>query len=110
MCRRRAAAQAEYVGAEVCATCHRPIYDSFKKTDMGRSMSIVAGELPSVPAGHTITVWNEQLNRYYDVQSTPTGIYQSEYQKARGRFRDIPQYSKAGICRSVPEGMAPPTW
>jgi hypothetical protein len=74
--------RAEYVGAEVCATCHRPIYDSFKKTDMGRSMSIVAGELPSVPAGHTITVWNEQLSRYYDVQSTPAGIYQSEYQKA----------------------------
>ncbi len=76
------AAQAEYVGAEVCATCHRPIYDSFKKTDMGRSMSIVGGELPSVPAGHTITVRNEPLDRYYDVQSTPAGVYQSEYQKA----------------------------
>jgi hypothetical protein len=76
------ATPAEYVGAEVCATCHRPIYDSFKKTDMGRSMSIVAGDLPSVPAGHTITVRNERLDRYYDVQSTPAGVYQSEYQKA----------------------------
>jgi hypothetical protein len=76
------AAQAEYVGAEVCATCHRPIYDSFKKTDMGRSMSIIGGELPSVPAGHTITVRNEPLDRYYDVQSTPAGVYQSEYQKS----------------------------
>lgn len=76
------AAQAEYVGAEVCATCHRPIYDSFKKTDMGRSMSIVGGELPSVPAGHTITVSNDRLNRDYDVQSTPAGVFQSEYQKA----------------------------
>ncbi len=74
-------AEAAYVGAEVCATCHRPIYDSFRKTDMGRSMSTVAGELSSVPAGHTITVWNERLNRYYDVQSTPSGLYQSEYQK-----------------------------
>jgi hypothetical protein len=74
--------QAEYVGAEVCANCHRPIYDSFKKTDMGRSMSMVSGELPSVPAGHTITVWNERLKRYFDVRSTPTGVYQSEYQKA----------------------------
>jgi hypothetical protein len=75
-------AKAEYVGAEACANCHRSLYDSFKKTDMGRSMSIVPGELPSVPAGHTITVWNERLKRYYDVQSTPTGVYQSEYQKA----------------------------
>jgi hypothetical protein len=73
---------AEYVGAEVCAACHRPIYDSFKKTDMGRSMSIVPADLPSAPAGHTITVWNERLDRYYDVQSRPAGIYQSEYQKA----------------------------
>jgi hypothetical protein len=73
---------AQYVGAEVCATCHRPIYDSFKKTDMGRSMSVVAGDLASVPAGHSITVWNQPLDRYYDVQSTPAGIYQSEYQKA----------------------------
>jgi hypothetical protein len=76
------ATHAEYVGAEVCAGCHRPIYDSFKKTDMGRSMSIVPNELPSVPAGHTITVRSERLNRDYDVQSTPTGVYQSEYQKA----------------------------
>ena len=76
------AAKATYVGAEVCADCHRPIYDSFKKTDMGRSMSVVPSELPYVPAGHTITVWNEQLKRSYDIQSTPTGVYQSEYQKA----------------------------
>ena len=76
------AAKAEYVGAEACANCHRSIYDSFKKTDMGRSMSVVPSELPSVPAGHTITVWSERLKRYYDVQSTPTGVYQSEYQKA----------------------------
>jgi hypothetical protein len=45
-------------------------------------MSIVPADLPSAPAGHTITVWNERLDRYYDVQSTPAGIYQSEYQKA----------------------------
>jgi hypothetical protein len=77
------ATPAEYVGAEVCATCHRPIYDSFRTTDMGRSMSIVPADLPSVPAGHTITVWNGRLDRYYDVQSTPAGVYQSEYQKAR---------------------------
>jgi hypothetical protein len=74
--------QAEYVGAEVCAGCHLPIYDSFKKTDMGRSMSVVRGELPSVPVGHTITVSNERLNRQFDVQSKPSGAYQSEYQKA----------------------------
>jgi hypothetical protein len=76
------AASAEYVGAEACAACHRPIYDSFKKTDMGRSMSVVPADLPSIPAGHTVTVWNERLDRYYDVQSTPAGMYQSEYQKA----------------------------
>jgi hypothetical protein len=76
------AAPAEYVGAEVCATCHRPIYDSFKKTDMGRSMSVITADLPSVPAGHIITVRNERLDRYYDVQSAPAGVYQSEYEKA----------------------------
>jgi hypothetical protein len=72
----------QYVGSEVCATCHRPIYDSYKKTDMGRSMSIVPGDLASVPAGHAITVFNQRLDRYYDVRSTPAGVYQSEYQKA----------------------------
>jgi hypothetical protein len=76
------AAKAEYVGAEECANCHRSIFDSFRKTDMGRSMSIVSGELPQIPAGQTITVWSERLKRSYDVQSTPTGVYQSEYQKA----------------------------
>src|SRR6201999_4494187 len=58
------------------------IYDSFKKTDMGRSMSVVTSDLTSVPPGSTITVRNERMDRYYDVKSTPAAVYQSEYQKA----------------------------
>src|SRR4029077_10285629 len=38
-------ANAGYVGAEVCSQCHPSIYESFLRTDMGRSMSQITPEL-----------------------------------------------------------------
>ena len=68
-----------YVGSKVCAGCHAKVYESYKKTDMGRSMAVISGaELDAIPPGATIR--NETLDRNYSVSREADGIYQSEFE------------------------------
>jgi hypothetical protein len=74
-----APARKEYVGSKACSPCHQAIYDSFVKTDMGRSMSTVTPALlaampPSPP------VFNARLNRYFSVSVRQGQLYQSEWE------------------------------
>src|SRR5690242_15633526 len=41
----RADSDSAYVGSVACGKCHRRIYDSFSKTDMGRSVSVPSPSL-----------------------------------------------------------------
>jgi hypothetical protein len=84
------AANAGYVGSRVCAKCHSSIYESFSRTDMGRSMSeITPALLQRVPAAASI--FEPGLNRHFEIYVRDGNLYQSEYQTAEdGKevFRD----------------------
>ena len=73
-------AQAEdgYIGSRACARCHPSIYESFSRTDMGRSMSEATGEsLARIP--QTASVAAPGLNRRYEVYTKDEKLYQSEF-------------------------------
>jgi TolA-binding protein len=56
----------EYVGDEACRNCHSSIYDTFKKTGMGRSTSV-----PSIEdlreVAKPVTITDKRSNRSYKV-------------------------------------------
>jgi hypothetical protein len=67
-----------YIGSRACAKCHPSIYESFSRTDMGRSMSEATGEsLARIP--QTASVAAPTLNRSYEVYTKDGKLYQSEF-------------------------------
>ena len=79
-----------YVGSASCSKCHLGIYKQFSKTSMGRSMAEITPELVrTMPA--SAEVYDEKLDRHFEVHSKDGKLYQSEYQTdADGKdiFRD----------------------
>jgi hypothetical protein len=70
---------AGYMGSQACARCHRAIFNSYARTDMGRSMSPVTPEfLKTVP--DSASVFDPRLNRHFDVSVQSGSLYQSEYE------------------------------
>jgi hypothetical protein len=92
---RPASANEGYVGSQACALCHAVIYRNFSKTDMGRSMSEVGASLLStIPT--PIRVFDEHLNRHFELYSQNGSLYQSEYETAPDGnqvFRDTHEIS-----------------
>lgn len=80
----------EYIGSSACGKCHRSIYDTYKQTDMGRSMSAVTPSILGklhVPA----TYYDRRADRHYDVYVQDQQLYQSESGKdpsGKDIFRD----------------------
>ena|SRR5882762_1007011 len=71
-------ADAGYVGSRVCAKCHPSIYESFLRTDMGRSMSqITPALLEQIPS--SASVFDPKLNRHFEIYARDGNLYQSEY-------------------------------
>ena len=67
-----------YVGSGACAKCHRGIYESFSKTDMGRSMSeITPALMKKISSNAQATA--PRFNRHYEVFAREGKLYQSEY-------------------------------
>src|SRR5258705_2037215 len=67
-----------YIGSSACAKCHPSIYESFSRTDMGRSMSEATGEsLSRTP--QTASVAAPSLTRRYEVYTKDGKLYQSEF-------------------------------
>src|ERR1700722_11220509 len=57
-------ADAGYVGSQVCADCHRAIYNVYSQTDMGRSMSVVSSSLlQKIP--NAAQIFDAKLNRHF---------------------------------------------
>ena len=70
----------EYLGSEACAPCHRSIYNSYMKTDMGRSMTRPnAALLAQIPI--SASVFDTRLNRHFEVQLRNGDLYQTEYEQ-----------------------------
>jgi len=70
------------VGSKSCAApgCHEELSRDYQHTPMGRSMAPAndPSELARVP--HTITVYNQKLDRYFQVVREGSDLYQTEYQ------------------------------
>jgi hypothetical protein len=73
------ASKENYVGSRVCAECHQRIYESYSKTDMGRSMSTVT---PSVlmQVSHSASLSSEPLKRHFSVFVKNGQLFQSEWE------------------------------
>ncbi len=73
-----------YTGSRTCAGCHPKIYRDYAGTAMGRSMVLAtsAAHLESVPAA--ASVFNEKLNRHFEVSRQGAALYQSEYELDSG--------------------------
>ncbi len=75
------AADTSYVGSRVCSKCHPSIYESFSRTDMGRSMSkITPAILERIPT--SASIFDSKLNRHFEVSAHDNNLYQSEYETA----------------------------
>jgi hypothetical protein len=70
-----------YVGSAVCAGCHKTIYNKYKTTGMGRSISRPDPEL----AAQMATVRNEVLHREFRVFERNGNLYQSESELRDGK-------------------------
>ena len=72
-------ADSGYAGSPACAKCHPSIYESFSRTDMGRSMSAIT---PAVlgPLPTSAEVLDSQFDRHFSLAATGGKLYQSEYQ------------------------------
>ena len=69
-----------YIGSRACAGCHTKIYQGYNRTAMGRSMTPAANfaQLTSLPA--TASIFNEKLNRHFEVSGQGAEWYQAEYE------------------------------
>lgn len=70
---------AGYIGSKACARCHSQIYESYMKTDMARSVSVVSPELLKtfhLPA----TYYNPHSGRHYEVYERDGKLFQSQYE------------------------------
>jgi len=69
-----------YTGSVSCSGCHADLDRSFHLTPMGHSMAPAnaPSELSKVPS--RITVYNKELDRYFQVVREGSDIYQTEYQ------------------------------
>jgi hypothetical protein len=67
------------VGDEACRECHEPQYKDFKKTGMGRSLSIPApGNWPEFTK--PVSLFKKKLGRTYTVSVSGGKMYQTESQ------------------------------
>ncbi len=68
-----------YVGSKVCAGCHGEIYDSYIRTDMGRSMAL-PGQNPVLQSlTDPVSIFNKRVNEYLQVFRRNSDFYQSIY-------------------------------
>lgn len=79
-----------YVGDEACRECHESQYKDFKKTGMGRSLSIPGpGNWPEFIK--PVTLFNKKLNRTYTVSVIDGKMYHAESKRGTNRK---PEYSE----------------
>ena len=77
-------ATSDYVGSVECARCHQEIYNSYRRTAMGRSMSNVSPEwLNDHPASGSVEDQNNHLK--LQVYTLEGKLFQSQYELGPGR-------------------------
>lgn len=72
-----------YVGSNVCATCHAAIANQYKKTAMGRSMTLPEDSAALDEAPLPFKVFDNETNAYYEVARQGGKLIQSQYANDR---------------------------
>src|SRR5262245_48317018 len=67
------------VGSTSCAACHADIYQKYRETAMGRSMTLATEPWSLEKVSSPVTVLDQQRNRYLQVFRRSSDIYQAEY-------------------------------
>lgn len=75
----------EYVGDESCRKCHASVYETFKQTGMGRSISIPSAQ-DLREFAKPVRIVNQKLNRTYSIYARDGKIIHEESETdAKGR-------------------------
>ena len=70
-----------YVGSKACAQCHRSIYDSYSKTDMGRSMASVTPSLLG-RISTSASLFDPRSQRHFETSVRNNELFQAEFATA----------------------------
>ena len=77
-------AVSDYVGSSECARCHQEIYNSYKRTGMGRSLSSITSDwLNNHQTSGSVEDKNNNLK--FEVSAAEGKLFQSEYELGRSR-------------------------
>lgn len=74
-----AAPTAEYVGSEACASCHEDIYQSYRRTGMGRSLYPFDPATAPEQFGAAARVYDAKLDLYYEPFVRGDTLFQREF-------------------------------
>jgi len=77
---RNAAPGVAYVGSAPCAGCHASLYERYRKTGMGQSMSLAsdAAQLSRLPT--PVTIFQQNIKRHFTILRQGSDLYQSQYE------------------------------
>jgi len=76
---RNAAPGVRYVGSDMCRGCHSAIYQQHSRTDMAHSTSLPRSILDKGWLAKPVDIFNQKLDRHYQVFARDGKVYQSEY-------------------------------
>jgi hypothetical protein len=68
-----------YVGSRMCSGCHSRIYADYMRTAMGRSMGIPDSDAQRESVAGSASIFDEKLNRHFEVFRQGASLFQSEY-------------------------------
>ena len=74
-------AAVEYVGDEVCASCHESVYMSYHRTGMGKSVSLFDAETAPEMFSQNDEVYHPESGYYYRPFLKNDTLFQVEYRK-----------------------------
>ena len=69
----------EFVGDEVCATCHEELYLSYHQTGMGRSVTQFNPSTAPESFDPPVSIYNTRFDYYYEPILRGDSLYQREY-------------------------------
>ena len=75
---RNLAPSVTYVGSKACSACHARLYESFRRTPMGRSLRSATDPAPERFAAEPVTVPHPKFNRQLRVWTEGKSLFQSE--------------------------------
>src|ERR1700730_7018594 len=70
----------QYIGSSRCAVCHSEIYNRYRATAMGRSLTTASDLLELKRVAAPVVLFSAKLNRYFKVYREGASSYQAEYE------------------------------